>query len=76
VPVKRKRALVATNPPRDSRPELIADDEKSVILPARSSAQDRDRSAGGGWFRFGVGFEPYRTDRFRHALKTHVGAPA
>jgi hypothetical protein len=52
VPVKRRRALVATNPSRNSRPELIADDEKSVILPARSFARDRDLLSGGGRVRF------------------------
>jgi len=57
VPVKRRGALVATNPSRNSRPELIADDEKSVILPVRSSARDWDLLAGGGRFQFRVGFQ-------------------
>jgi hypothetical protein len=35
VSVKRRGALLASNPSRNSRPELIADDEKGVILPAR-----------------------------------------
>ena len=75
VPVKRSGALVATNPARNSRPELIADDERSVILPARSSARDRDcwreaAGSGSGWF-----WQPHRTDRFRHALKNAYRAP-
>jgi hypothetical protein len=52
VPAKRSGALVATNPARNSRPELIADDEKSVILPARSFTRDRDLLSGGGRVRF------------------------
>jgi len=36
--VKRKRALLASNPPRNSRPELIADDGQGAFLPARPIA--------------------------------------
>jgi len=38
VSVKRKRALLASNPPRNSRPELIADDGQGAFLPARPIA--------------------------------------
>src|SRR5215470_13328497 len=58
---------------RNSRPELIADDEKGVILPARSFTRARGRPAGGSRFppRGLVSiWKPHRTDRFRHALKT------
>jgi len=57
VPVKQSGALVATNPARNSRPELIADDEMNVILPARSAARDRNLVAGGGRFRLRGGFK-------------------
>jgi hypothetical protein len=30
-PVKRRRAMLASNPSRNSRPELIADDERGVF---------------------------------------------
>ncbi len=33
---------------RNSRPELIEDDEKSVVLPTRSFTWARGRPAGGG----------------------------
>jgi hypothetical protein len=33
LPVKRKRALLASNPPRNSRPELIADDGQGMFFP-------------------------------------------
>jgi hypothetical protein len=36
--VKRMRAMLASNPLRNSRPELIADDGQSVLLLARSTA--------------------------------------
>ena len=36
--VKRMRAMLANNPLRNSRPELIADDGQSVLLLARSTA--------------------------------------
>ena len=62
--------------------ELIADDEKGVVLPTRSFAWARGRPAGGGRFppwdlvlTLLFGFEPHRTDRFRPALKTHTEAP-
>jgi transposase InsO family protein len=35
MPVKRKRAMLASNPSRNSRQELIADDGQGVFLPAR-----------------------------------------
>jgi hypothetical protein len=35
VPVKRRRAMLASNPPRNSRPELIADDGQGAFFPAR-----------------------------------------
>ena len=76
VPVKRSGALVATNPAGNSRPELIADDEMSVILPARSSARDRDLPAGGGRLRFRGGFQNHigPIDSVM-PKKTHIGAP-
>jgi hypothetical protein len=36
--VKRMRAMLASNPLRNNRPELIADDGQSVLLLARSTA--------------------------------------
>ena len=36
--VKRMRAMLANNPLRNSRPELIADDGQGVLLLARSTA--------------------------------------
>jgi hypothetical protein len=38
MPVKRKRAMLASNPSRNSRPELIADEGQGVFLPARPIA--------------------------------------
>ncbi len=38
VSVKRTRAMLASNPLRNSRLELIADDGQSVLLLARSTA--------------------------------------
>jgi hypothetical protein len=38
VSVKQTRAMLANNPWRNSRPELIADDGQSVLLLARSTA--------------------------------------
>jgi hypothetical protein len=38
VSVKHTRAMLASNPLRNSRPELIADDGQSVLLLARSTA--------------------------------------
>jgi hypothetical protein len=36
--VKRMRAMLANNPLRNGRPELIVDDGQSVLLLARSTA--------------------------------------
>jgi hypothetical protein len=36
--VKQTRAMLASTPSRNSRPELIADDGQSVLLLARSTA--------------------------------------
>jgi len=54
---------------RNSRPELIADDEKGVVLPTRSFTWARGRPSGGGTAppQGLVLVEPHRTDRFRHA---------
>ena len=38
MPVKRRRAMLASTPSRNSRPELIADDGQGVFLPARPIA--------------------------------------
>ena len=38
-PVKRRRAMVATNPSRNSRSELIDNDGKGVPLPSRLIAR-------------------------------------
>jgi hypothetical protein len=38
MPVKRRRALLASNPLRNSRPELIADDGQDVYFPVRPIA--------------------------------------
>src|SRR3954462_2720651 len=68
-PVKRRRALLASNPPRNSRSELIADDEAGRACTSRdvlrlgSGAAQREAAPGP---RF---TEWHRTDRFRHALE-------
>jgi hypothetical protein len=60
--------------------ELIADDEKGVVLPTRSFAwvtgptSGRRSVSGPGFgfdfdFGFGFGLEPHRTDRFRPSLE-------
>ena len=38
VSAKRKRALLASNPPRNSRPKLIENDGQDVFLPVRPTA--------------------------------------
>jgi hypothetical protein len=44
--VKRRRAMLASNPSRDNQPELIADDGKGVFFPARPiDWHGRDREA-------------------------------
>jgi hypothetical protein len=48
LPVKRRRALVAINPLRNNRPELIANDEQSALLPSRSLGRARRRPTEGG----------------------------
>ncbi len=68
-PVKRRRALLESNPPRNNRLQTHQDDG------ARGEARDG----------FALGFKerPHRIDRFAHALKTQTfplprlfGAPA
>ena len=45
--VKRKRAMLASNPPRNSRPELIADDGQGMYFPVCPIPWQRsDRKAG------------------------------
>jgi hypothetical protein len=45
--VKRRRAMLASTPLRNSQPELIADDGQGVFFPARSIPWRRpDRKAG------------------------------
>jgi hypothetical protein len=47
MPVKRRRAMLASNPLRNSRPELIADDGQGMFFPACPIAWHRpDREAG------------------------------
>ena len=48
VSVKRMRAMLASTPLRNSRPELIAYDGQGVLLLARSTALARARRSGGG----------------------------
>jgi hypothetical protein len=43
MPVKRRWALVATNPLRNSRPELIANDGKGVFTSGASYSLARTR---------------------------------
>ncbi len=50
-PVKRRRAMLASNPLRNSRPELIAYDGQGVVSSGASYSL----------------VTTYRTDRFRHA---------
>jgi hypothetical protein len=45
--VKRRRAMLASNPSRNSRPELIADDGQGMCFPACPIPWHRpDRKAG------------------------------
>ncbi len=47
LPVKQRRALLASNPLRNSRPELIADDGQGMFFPACPIPWHRpDREAG------------------------------
>src|SRR5579883_348621 len=49
LPVKRRRALLASTPIEDSRPELLADDEQGAqFLPSRPLTGARGRPTGGG----------------------------
>ena len=49
MPVKRRRAMLASNPSRNSRPELIADDGQGMFFPACPIPWHRpDRKAGHG----------------------------
>jgi hypothetical protein len=75
VPVKQKRAMLASNPPRNSRPELIANDGQGMIFPACPKTWHRpDRKAGRGPGIKDV--TTHRTDRFRMPQKTYSeGAP-
>jgi hypothetical protein len=63
---------------RNSRSELIADDEQSVVLATRSSTWAWNRPSGGGAVppQGLVVVRPYRTDRFRHALENAYWAPS
>ncbi len=70
LPVKQKRALLASNPPRDSRPELIVDDEPGTIFPACPRPWQRPYREAGRAPGVSAGIT-HRTDRFRHAWKTH-----
>jgi hypothetical protein len=61
--------MLASNPLRNSRPELIADDGQSTFFPACSIPRHPpDRKAGKGPGVKDV--MTHRTDRFRHASKT------
>jgi hypothetical protein len=47
LPVKRRRATLASDPSRNSRPELIADDGQGMLFPACPIPRQRpDRKAG------------------------------
>jgi len=47
LPVKRRRAMLASTPPRNSRPELIADDGQGMYFPVCPIPWQRpDRKAG------------------------------
>jgi len=70
LPVKRKRALLASIPPRNSRPELIANDGQGMFFPACPIPWYRpDRKAGRGPGAKDV--RTHRSDRFRMPQKTH-----
>jgi hypothetical protein len=62
--------MLASNPSRNSRPELIADDGQGMFFPACPIPWHRpDRKAGRG-----LGLKEvmtHRTDRFRMPEKTH-----
>ncbi len=67
LPVKRRRAMLASTPSRNSQPELIADDGQGMFFPACPITWHRlDR----GSENHGPGLKEvmtHRTDRFRHA---------
>ena len=52
MPVKRRRAMLASNPSRNSRSELIADDGEGVFLPARPIAWPGTDRTAALWPRF------------------------
>lgn len=69
MPVKRRRATLASDPLRNSRPELIADDGQGMFFPACPiPRQPPDRKAGKAPGVKDV--RTHRTDRFRNASKT------
>jgi hypothetical protein len=62
--------MLASNPSRNNRPELIADDGQGMFFPACPIPWRRpDRKAGNGPGVKDV--MTHRTDRFRMPLKTH-----
>lgn len=76
VSVKRTRAMLASNPWRNSRPELIADDGQSALLLARSTAWlGPDEREAVSRPRFTSSYT-HRIDSFRMPLKTHLRAPS
>ncbi len=50
--VKRKRAMLANTPPRNSRPEVIVNDGQDVLLLPRPTARVRARTRGGSRLGF------------------------
>jgi hypothetical protein len=68
--VKQKRAMLASNPLRNSRSELIANDGQGMFFPACPKPWHRpDREAGPGpGIKDGM---THRSDRFRMPRKTH-----
>jgi hypothetical protein len=62
--------MLASNPPRNSRPELIADDGQGMFLSGVSYtlAPARPESGLGPGVQDGM---THRTDRFRMPQKTH-----
>lgn len=67
--------MLASNPLRNSRSELIEDDESSVALPTRCSVWERDQPSGGGLVSApGLGLTPIGPIDSAMPQKTHVEA--
>ena len=68
--------MLASNPIEEYPAGTHRDDERSVILLARSVESGRARPTGGGRLGWALGaFSPHRIERFRDALQTHTEGP-